>query len=390
VKFSVLLPTRNGGALLHDCVKSVLDQPCEQMELIVSDNASEDSTGDVLASFDDPRLRVGRLDEAIPVTDNWNNALSESSGEYLLLIGDDDYLLPGYFEHANALLGEYGDPDCLSYEAYAFAYPETLPGSHEGHYADPLFPPDPALPPGGLIPASLRREFARDVFRFHYRFCLNLQTTLVSRRAMNRMRNGLFRPPFPDFYALIALMLLADRWAYSPERLVIVGVSPKSFGRTLHRGGQDAGIRAQGMSYLGISTDFEGQLPGNEMVNGTHLSLRELERDYGPELDGITVSRGDYVSHQVYNWFMRWRLGWLPGRELRRMLRLLSARDWAGMTVAVGRRLSPDLLRQRLRVNRDQPAEEFMPGMRPAPGIDDIAALARWLESNQAAGRPEA
>jgi hypothetical protein len=120
------------------------------------------------------------------------------------------------------------------------------------------------------------------------------------------------------------------------------------------------------------------------MVNGTYLSLRELERDYGPELDGISVSRGDYVSHQVYNWFMRWRLGWLPGRELRGMLRLLSPRDWAGMTAALGRRLSPDLLRQRLRVNREQPAAEFMPGMRPAPGIEDIAGLARWLE----AGRP--
>ena len=28
-----------------------------------------------------------------------------------------------------------------------------------------------------------------------------------------------------------------------------------------------------------------------------------------------------------------------------------------------------------------------MPGMRPAPGIDNIAGFARWLESNPAAGR---
>jgi hypothetical protein len=387
LRFSVLLPTRNGGPLLHDCVKSVLDQSCDDMELIVSDNASTDETSDVLAGFDDPRLRVVRVDEAIPVTDNWNNALAHSRGEYLLLIGDDDYLLPRYFERADALLRTYHDPDCLSYEAYAFAYPGALPDSHEGHYADPLFPPDPALPDGGLIPAPLRREFAREVFRFHYRFCLNLQTTLVSRRAADRMRNGLFRPPFPDFYALIALMLLADQWAYSPERLVIVGVSPKSFGRTLHRGGQDAAIRAQGMSYLGISTEFEGQLPGNEMVNGTYLSLRELQRDFGRELEGIAISRGDYVSHQVYNWFMRWRLGWLSGRDLRRMLRLLTPRDWVRMAAALGRRLDPSLVRRRLRVNRDEPAAEFMPGMRPAPGIEGIAGLARWLESEQAAER---
>ena len=98
MKLSVLLPTRNGGALLHDCVKSVLDQSYEGMELVVSDNASADETRDVLASFDDARLRVVRLDEPIPVTDNWNNALAESAGDYLLLIGDDDYLLPGYCE----------------------------------------------------------------------------------------------------------------------------------------------------------------------------------------------------------------------------------------------------------------------------------------------------
>jgi len=383
MRLSVLLPTRNGGALLHDCVKSVLDQPYEDVELVVSDNASEDETPDVLAGFDDPRMRVERLGEPIPVTDNWNRALARSTGDYVLLIGDDDYVLPRYFERVDALLREFGDPECLSYEAYAFAYPGALPDSDEGHYADPLFPPDPALPKHGLIPSSLRHDFARDVFRFHYRFCLNLQTTLVARRAMERMRNGLFQPPFPDFYALIALMLLTDRWAYSDERLVIVGVSPKSFGRTLHRGGQDAGIRAQGMDYLGISTVFEGQLPGNEMVNGTHMSLTELKRDYGPELQGIRVSRGDYVSHQVYNWFMRWRLGWLPGNEMRRMLRLLRPRDWAAMTLALGRRLRPALVRERLRVNREEPAEEFMPGMRPAPGVETIAGLARWLESGR-------
>ncbi len=385
MRISVLLPTRNGGTLLRDCVKSVLDQPYPDMELIVSDNASDEETREVLASFDDPRLRVIRLDDPVPVTDNWNVALAAATGDYVLLIGDDDYLMPNYLERADALLREFADPDCLSYEAYAFAFPDALPGSPAGHYADPLFAPDPALPPGGEIEPSLRREFARAVFRFHYRFCLNMQTTLVSRRMSEQLRNGLFRPPFPDFYGLIALMLVAPRWAYSPERLVIVGVSPKSFGRTLHRGGQDAGVRAAGMSYLGISTDFEGQLPGDEMVNGTYLSLQELKRDYGAELAGIDVSRGDYVSHQVYNWFKRWRLGWLSGREFRRMLRLLTPSDWAGMAAALGRRMSPELVRSRMRVNRDRPAEEFMPGMRPTP-VEDIAGLARWLEAGRPAG----
>ena len=32
------------------------------------------------------------------MTENWNNALNKSSGDYVLMIGDDDYLLPGFFE----------------------------------------------------------------------------------------------------------------------------------------------------------------------------------------------------------------------------------------------------------------------------------------------------
>ena len=45
----------------------------------------------------------------------------------------------------------------------------------------------------------------------------------------------------------------ADRWAHVSEKLSVVGISPKSFGRTLKGGGTD-----EGRKYLGIGTEFEG------------------------------------------------------------------------------------------------------------------------------------
>ena len=51
MKFSVLLPTRNGGRYLGDCIRSVLSQPYEDMELIVSDNANTDDTQKIIESF---------------------------------------------------------------------------------------------------------------------------------------------------------------------------------------------------------------------------------------------------------------------------------------------------------------------------------------------------
>ena len=48
MKLSIVLPTRNGGELLEGCLRSILDQDYSDMELVVSDNASDDRTPDIL------------------------------------------------------------------------------------------------------------------------------------------------------------------------------------------------------------------------------------------------------------------------------------------------------------------------------------------------------
>ena len=85
-----MLPTRNGGAFLENCIGTILDQPYDDMELVVSDNANTDNTPNFLASISDPRLKVIRTEEPVSVTENWNRALNSSSGDYILMIGYDD------------------------------------------------------------------------------------------------------------------------------------------------------------------------------------------------------------------------------------------------------------------------------------------------------------
>ena len=75
-RFSVLLPTRNGGAQVEGAIRSVLESPREDIELVVSDNASTDATPDIVAQFgDDPRLNAVRQTEGLDVTENWNACL---------------------------------------------------------------------------------------------------------------------------------------------------------------------------------------------------------------------------------------------------------------------------------------------------------------------------
>ena len=82
MKFSVLLPTRNGEKYLKTCIQSILDQTYDDMELIVFDNANTDGSARIIESLaKDKRLKHYKTQNVVSVTENWNNALNKSSGD---------------------------------------------------------------------------------------------------------------------------------------------------------------------------------------------------------------------------------------------------------------------------------------------------------------------
>ena len=79
-KFSVLLPSKDRPELLTYAIDSVLRQAFDDFEIIVSDNASSHPYADFIDSLKDPRVRRVRFEQPVPVTENWNNALSHAGG----------------------------------------------------------------------------------------------------------------------------------------------------------------------------------------------------------------------------------------------------------------------------------------------------------------------
>ncbi|MGN2637406.1 glycosyltransferase family 2 protein [Nocardia takedensis] len=91
---SVCVPAYEAGRTLEDTLRSILDQDVD-FELLVLDNASTDATGEIAASFDDPRVRVERNETTLPIGDNWNKAIRLSTGDLVKVVCADDILLPG-------------------------------------------------------------------------------------------------------------------------------------------------------------------------------------------------------------------------------------------------------------------------------------------------------
>jgi glycosyltransferase involved in cell wall biosynthesis len=107
MKVSVCIPTFNSAAYIGNCIESVLAQQGIEFEVIVSDNASEDNTWNIIQSFTDPRVRSFRSESNLGMATNFNRALHEARGEYVNLLCSDDLLEPNALKLQAQFLDEH-------------------------------------------------------------------------------------------------------------------------------------------------------------------------------------------------------------------------------------------------------------------------------------------
>lgn len=92
-RVTIAIPTFNRLGLLRRAVDSVLMQGYEDFEIIISDNASTDGTQDYLSTLCDSRIKVLINSQNLGMVANWQQCLSSATGEYFLLMSDDDAFL---------------------------------------------------------------------------------------------------------------------------------------------------------------------------------------------------------------------------------------------------------------------------------------------------------
>jgi glycosyltransferase involved in cell wall biosynthesis len=92
--------------MLGDAIRSVLDQSFTNFEVFVSDNASTDDTAEVVASFDDPRVRYVRNDTNLGPLANMSRGFALGEAPLVTILPDDDLMLPGCLERKVRLLEE--------------------------------------------------------------------------------------------------------------------------------------------------------------------------------------------------------------------------------------------------------------------------------------------
>jgi cellulose synthase/poly-beta-1,6-N-acetylglucosamine synthase-like glycosyltransferase len=117
-KISVCLPTYNRAGYLAQALASVLAQTFQDYEVIVSDNCSQDHTGDVVRAVTDPRVRYVRNETNIGLFGNMNQCLELARGEYVCILPDDDLYAPTLLERESAILDRHAQVGFVHAAAY--------------------------------------------------------------------------------------------------------------------------------------------------------------------------------------------------------------------------------------------------------------------------------
>lgn len=92
------IPTFNRANLLSRAIESALNQDYENIELLISDNASTDATESICQAYAsvDPRLKYFKQAKNMGMGFNFYHVLKNASGSFFMWLGDDDWIDSNY------------------------------------------------------------------------------------------------------------------------------------------------------------------------------------------------------------------------------------------------------------------------------------------------------
>lgn len=116
---SVIIPVYNTGPMLAECIESILRQTYNNVELLITDDGSDDETTlRILSDYaaKDERVRVLRLEKNMGAGRARNHSIGQAEGQYIAFCDSDDRWTDDKLERQISFMQRKGC--CLTYSSY--------------------------------------------------------------------------------------------------------------------------------------------------------------------------------------------------------------------------------------------------------------------------------
>lgn len=225
VKFSVVIPTRERAATLRYALRTCLNQNFDDYEVIVSDNDSSPPTKAVVDEVASPKVRYVRTPGPLAMSSSWDFAVSHARGEYVLLIGDDDGLLPHALVELDGLTRER-KARVVRWDPAYYTWPSFALTDQANYLRVPL---------GRALREVDAMDTVRAVVAFHsfYTALPMFYNAAIHRSVLATLRDRtgrVFPHPVPDVYSGFAVAAVAGTYLSTDVPMSVAGQSGASNG----------------------------------------------------------------------------------------------------------------------------------------------------------------
>ena len=311
IPITVIIPTRERGDVLAAALANVCAQDYDGLDILVSDNCSTDRTADVVRAANDPRVRYVNTGQRLSMSHNWEFALSHVpvDDRYVMVVGDDDGLVPGALERVAALVRET-KAKALNSTFVTFIWPNP-DNAHMGRLLVPMRRGFEVRDSRAWLQRAVEgRAWYSDLPMLYSSGVIHM--SLIDQ--IRRVDGTFYHSCQPDIFSSVALSSVCDRYVFSHEPFAIAGHSRHSNGAS--------------WSASGRGTTSPDALKANELFSSEtnipwHQSLPQLEGGKLPLSIDLLVYESYLQSTYLHNDPFRLT----PGRMLAQFL----ARDISDM-----------------------------------------------------------
>jgi glycosyltransferase involved in cell wall biosynthesis len=245
--FTVIIPQKNRAEYLEATIRTCMIQDYPNLQIVVSDDCSDDNSVAVankLADIDS-RVKVFAHHNHLGMHDNFEFALNQATEGYVIALGGDDGLTPGCIWKMYNILRESGK-QLLTWIPASFYYPEINSNEDDcllivrrkrAHYR--------------ILKSKDFLQKISSTFRYQIDECPMFyvkgvaSVDLVNRVKQRTKDHCFYYCPTPDGYSGVVLAGEVDEYVMSYEPLSIMGTTSKSQGKNYRRNDERSRFESQ-------------------------------------------------------------------------------------------------------------------------------------------------
>jgi glycosyltransferase involved in cell wall biosynthesis len=220
---SILIPTRNRACYLRHAIQSALNLDDDNIEIIVSENHSEDDSLAIASSFQDKRLKVIQPEKPLPMHENWELLLKHATGDWVYFLGDDDAMMKHCVRHLEYLSSKYPACEAIVSQRAHFYWPGS---TAEGEVRVSInFGRDELWKDSKRAIADCLD--GREIYLLLPQFYSGgFQRKSLIKRVIDSQGGSYFRSVTPDAYSALMGCVHTAKYLYTPVPMAWVGFSP--------------------------------------------------------------------------------------------------------------------------------------------------------------------